>query len=92
MRNRIVCQTLDRVVVRVLEDALQLGRPDDDALVGAAGRKSLAVPGVRDAVDVVLVAWPEHKRMLKRSIGSSIGEVIAIRRRVLQSLCEICNT
>ncbi len=66
--------------------------PDDDALVGPAGRKSLAVPGVRDAVHVVLVAWPEHKRMLKRSIGSSIGEVIAIRRRVLQSLCEICNT
>ena len=31
----VVGQALDGVVVRVLEDALQLARPNDDALVGA---------------------------------------------------------
>ena len=31
----VVGQALDGVVVRVLEDALQLARPDDHALVGA---------------------------------------------------------
>jgi hypothetical protein len=55
MRHRIVGQALDGVIVRVLEDALQLGGPDDDALVGASGRKPLAVAGVRHAVHVVLV-------------------------------------
>ena len=56
MRDWIVCETLYRVVVRILQDAFQLGRPDDDALVSTTGRKSLAVPRVRHAVHVVLVA------------------------------------
>ena len=57
MRDGIVSQALDCVVVRVLEDALQLGRPDDDALVGAAGREPLPVPRVRHAVDIVFVTY-----------------------------------
>ena len=57
MRDGIVSQALDCVVVRVLEDALQLGRPDDDTLVGAARCEPLPVPRVRHAVDIVLVTF-----------------------------------
>ena len=56
MGNGVVGQSLDRVIVAVLEDALQLTRPDDDALVRAPAGEPLAVPGVVDAVDRVLVA------------------------------------
>ena len=36
----VVGQALQGVVVAVLQDALKLGGPDDDALVGAAGGES----------------------------------------------------
>ena len=38
----------------VLEDALQLAGPDDDALVRPAAGEPLAVLGIADAVDCVL--------------------------------------
>eukprot|EP00965_Chrysotila_dentata_P168907 5577418-Pleurochrysis_carterae.AAC.1 len=44
LRDWVVRERLDRVVVRVLQDALGLGRPDDDGLVGAARGEALAVP------------------------------------------------
>eukprot|EP00966_Prymnesium_polylepis_P333071 7388538-Prymnesium_polylepis.1 len=55
LRDRVVREALDGVVVRILEDALRLGGPDDDRLVGAARREPLPVARVRHAVQRVLV-------------------------------------
>ena len=56
MRDGVVSQALDCVVVAVLQDPLQLRRPDDDALVSSSAGEPFAVPGIVDAVDGVLVA------------------------------------
>ena len=56
MGDGVVGQSLDRVIVAVLENALQLVGPDDHTLVRSPAGEPLAVPGVVDAVDRVLVA------------------------------------
>lgn len=55
LRHGVVAEALYGVVVRVLENALALARPDDDGLVGAAGRETLAVARVSARVHIVLV-------------------------------------
>lgn len=63
---------MDREVyvnIRVLENAFQLGRPDDDLLVGTARGKPLAIPCIGDTVDSVLVP-------LEGLNQGSIGRVI----------------
>ena len=44
MTDWVVAQALDRVVVRVLENALQTSGPNDHTLVSAPRCKSFAVP------------------------------------------------
>ena len=56
MGDWVVGEGLDRVIVTVLEDTLQLTCPDDDALVCSPTGEPLAVPGVVDAVHGVLVS------------------------------------
>ena len=55
LRHRVVAHALDRVIVRILEDALRLRGPDDDRLVLAAGGEALPVLCVRDAVQRLLM-------------------------------------
>lgn len=69
MRDWIKCQTLDRVAVGVLQETLELVRPDDDGLVGTAGSEFLAIPSTGDRVHGVLVAF----QCLQQ--GSGVGVV-----------------
>jgi len=64
----VVLEALDRVVVRVLEDALRLGRPDDDGLIGAARGEALAVARVGDAVERILVPFERLLQLTRRRI------------------------
>jgi hypothetical protein len=54
LRDWVVCQALDGVIVGVLEDALCSAGPDDDGLIRTARRKARAIAGVRYAVHNIL--------------------------------------
>lgn len=55
LRDRVVGQALDRVVVRVAEHALVFGGPNDDRLVSAARGETLTVARVGHRVDETFV-------------------------------------
>ena len=77
LRDRVIREALDRVIVAVLEDTLRLVRPDDDCLVLATRREALAVFGVRDAVERLLVAF---ERVQQIAIDAIVHEHAAPTR------------
>ena len=77
MRDGVVREALDRVSVRVLEDALGLGRPNNNGLVRPARRKPLPVPRVRHRIQHVLV--PLERRELLAARGVVEKDAVAAR-------------
>ena len=55
MCDWVVCQSLDSIIMAVLQDALQLAGPDDDTFVRTSACKPLAILSIVDTVDRVLV-------------------------------------
>mmetsp|Transcript_81924 Transcript_81924/g.163133 ORF Transcript_81924/g.163133 Transcript_81924/m.163133 type:complete len:221 (+) Transcript_81924:539-1201(+) len=56
LRDTVVAQALDGVIVAVLEDTLGLACPDDDRLVLAARGEALAILGVCDGIKRLLMS------------------------------------
>ena len=64
MRDWIVSQALDSVIMRVLQNAFQFVGPNDNAFVCTTWSKPFAIPSIGNAIDSVFVTF---QRLYERS-------------------------